>query len=80
LVGPASEAQFVVDNTPGSIDPTKPAQDVLPGSLKRRFPSEYLGYSLNDIKESLQTATGATKTKLQSAKKILEQAPRLMGD
>jgi hypothetical protein len=74
------EMQVLVHNTSGSIDPTRPAQDILPGSLRREFPSQYLGHSLNEIKEMLKTATGPTKLALQKAKKLLEQIPRLMGD
>jgi hypothetical protein len=58
-------------------DPTKPAKDVLPGSLKKRFPGEFLDKSLNEIKELLKTAKSAAKRKLQTAKKILEQQYRL---
>jgi hypothetical protein len=64
----------------GSVDPTRAARDVLPGRLRREFPSQYLGNSLNEIKEALNTATGSTKRDLQKAKKLLEQIPRLMGD
>jgi hypothetical protein len=62
------------------FDPTKKAQDVLPGSIKREFPSEYLGKSLNDIKDLLDNlprdADGKLKQKLQKAKKLLEQQER----
>jgi hypothetical protein len=58
-------------------DPAKPAKDVLKGRLKRRFPSEYLGKSLNEIKDMLRTAPPEAKRKLQKAKKILEQQDRL---
>lgn len=56
----------------------KAAQDVLPGSLKREFPSQYLTWSLNDIKAALSGATGTEKTALQKAKKLLEQTDRLL--
>ena len=64
----------------GSVDPIRAAQDILPGSLRREFPSQYLGNSLNEIKDMLKTATGPTKRTLQKAKKLLEQIPRLTGD
>lgn len=67
-------------NTSGPVDPTRVAQDILPGSLKRESPSAYLGNSLNEIKDMLKTATGQTKREFQKAKKLLEQIPRLMGD
>lgn len=60
------------------IDPTKPANEVLPGSLRREFPGQHLGKSLNDIKGALRTAEGADKKSLQTAKKILEQSERLL--
>jgi DNA-directed RNA polymerase specialized sigma24 family protein len=63
-----------------AVDPTRRALDILPGSLRREFPSRYLGNSLNEIKEMLKAASGATKRDLQKAKKLLEQIPRLMGD
>jgi hypothetical protein len=72
--------EFLVDNTSGSVDPNKAARDVLPGSLKREFPSQYLDKSLNEIKDMLKIAAGPTKRNLQKAKKLLEQVPRLMGD
>jgi hypothetical protein len=62
------------------FDPDQPAQDVLPGTLKREYPGDLLGHSLNDIKDLLKTATGAEKRKLQKAKKLLEQQQRLMSD
>lgn len=67
--------------TPSSqhrIDPAKPAQDVLPGGLRREFPSQHLQKSLNEIKDLLRDATGEDKRSLQTAKKLLEQAPRLL--
>ncbi|MGC4069492.1 MAG: hypothetical protein QM784_33530 [Polyangiaceae bacterium] len=60
------------------IDPNKPANEVLPGSLRRQFPGEHLGKSLNEIKERLKTATATDKRSLQTAKKILEQSERLL--
>jgi hypothetical protein len=33
---------------------------------------------LNEIREALKDATGKDKLSLQTAKKLLEQAPRLM--
>jgi hypothetical protein len=66
----------IVQATP--LDPTKPADQVLPGSLRREFPGEHLGKSLNDIREALKSATGKAKRSLQTAKKILEQAGRLL--
>ena len=66
----------IVRATP--LDPTKPANDVLPGSLRREFPGEHLGKSLNDIREALKSAKGPAKRSLQTAKKILEQAGRLL--
>jgi hypothetical protein len=63
-----------------SVDPNRPAGEILPGSLKREFPSEFLGNSLNEIKHMLRTATGPAKRALQKAKKLLEQIPRLMED
>lgn len=56
----------------------KPAADVLPGSLKRVFPGQYLENSLNEIKAMLKTASGNEKQVLQKAKKILEQQKRLV--
>jgi hypothetical protein len=61
-----------------SLDPTRPAEEVLPGSLQREFPGEHLGKSLNDIKDALEGATGAEKKALQKAKKLLEQYERLL--
>ncbi len=58
-------------------DAAKPARDVLTGTAKRMFPSEYLGHSLNEIKELLRQASSKEKRKLQTAKKLLEQAERL---
>lgn len=60
------------------LDPTKPAQEVLPGSLKRKFPSQHLGKSLDEIRNELRTATGVNKQSLQTAKKLLEQSERLL--
>ncbi|KYG09587.1 hypothetical protein BE21_17060 [Sorangium cellulosum] len=60
------------------IDPTKPAREVLPGSLRREFPGQHLDKSLNGIKDALRTASGAEKRSLQTAKKILEQSERLL--
>jgi hypothetical protein len=60
------------------LDPSKPADQVLPGSLRREFPGEHLGKSLNDIREALKSASGKAKRSLQTAKKILEQAGRLL--
>jgi len=51
---------------------------VLPGSLRREFPGQHLDKSLNEIKEALRTAKVADKRSLQTAKKILEQAERLL--
>jgi hypothetical protein len=67
-------------NSSGSVDANKAAQDILPGSLKREFPAQFLGNTLNEIKEMLKIASGARKRDLQKAKKLLEQIPRLMGD
>jgi len=64
----------------GSVDPNKAAKDILPGRLRREFPSQYLGNSLNEIKDMLKTASGPRKRALQKAKKLLEQSPRLIGD
>ena len=61
------------------IDPNKPANEVLPGKLKREFPGEHLDKSLNMIKDALKIADGTEKRSLQKAKKILEQIDRLMG-
>ena len=61
------------------IDPTKPAKDVLPGSLRREYPGEYLDKSLNQVKDLLKGAKGQEKNALQKAKKLLEQAERLLG-
>ncbi len=74
------EMQVLVHNMSGSFDPSKAAKHVLPGRLKREFPSQYLDKSLNEIKDMLKNATGAEKRALQKAKKILEQQERLMGD
>ena len=60
------------------IDPTKPAQEVLPGDLKREFPSQHLDKSLNEIKNLLRQSSGMEKRILQKAKKILEQSDRLL--
>jgi hypothetical protein len=60
------------------LDPTKPARDVLPGSLRREFPGQHLDKSLNGIKDALRTASGAEKRSLQTAKKMLEQSERLL--
>jgi hypothetical protein len=60
------------------LDPTKPAENVLPGSLKRKFPTGLLGKSLNEIEEALKKATGKEKSDLKTAKKILEQVKRLL--
>ncbi|WP_437997659.1 hypothetical protein WMF26_44235 [Sorangium sp. So ce185] len=60
------------------IDPTKPAREVLPGSLRREFPGKHLDKSLNGIKDALRTESGAEKRSLQTAKKILEQSERLL--
>jgi len=60
------------------IDPTKPANEVLPGSLRREFPGQHLNKSLNQIKDLLRTASGGEKRSLQTAKKILEQSERLL--
>jgi RHS repeat-associated protein len=60
------------------IDPNKPAGDVLPGSLRPEFPGEHLGKSLNQIKDLLKTATGKAWASLSKAKKMLEQADRLV--
>ena len=59
------------------MDPTKPAKDVLTGTAKKKFPAEYLGNSLIEIKDLLRKATGQEKRKLQTAKKLLEQGKRL---
>ena len=67
-------------NTSGSSDPNRAAKDVLPGSLRREFPSQYLDKSLNEIKDMLRVAKGNEKRALQKAKKLLEQQERLMGD
>ena len=61
-----------------AVDATKPAREVLAGSLRRKFPGEHLGKSLNQIKEALRTATGPAKKSLQTAKKLLEQQERLL--
>jgi hypothetical protein len=61
-----------------AIDPTRPANEVLPGSLRREFPGQHLNKSLNQIKDLLRTASGAEKRSLQTAKKILEQSERLL--
>jgi len=58
-------------------DPTKPAREVLSGKLKREFPSELLGNSLNEIKSKLKVAKGVEKIKLKKAKKLLQEAKRL---
>jgi hypothetical protein len=63
----------------GPVDPTRPARDVLSGSLKRYFPSQHLGKSLNDIRRALRGAKGLEKRTLQTAKKLLEQQGRLLG-
>jgi hypothetical protein len=55
----------------------KRARDILTGTAKKRFPSDYLDKSLNEIKELLQKASGPEKRKLQTAKKLLEQGKRL---
>jgi hypothetical protein len=60
------------------IDPTKPANEVLLGSLRREFPGQHLNKSLNEIKELLRTASGEEKRSLQTAKKLLEQSERLL--
>jgi hypothetical protein len=64
--------------TADKLDPTKPAENVLPGSLKRKFPTGLLGRSLNEIEEALKKATGKEKSDLKTAKKILEQVKRLL--
>lgn len=60
------------------VDPSKRAQDVLPGSLKREFPGEHLDKSLDEIKAALGSAAGDERRALQKAKKLLEQAERLL--
>ena len=67
------------DTTIVRIDPNKPARDVVPGSLRPEFPGEHWDKSLNEIKELLRKAGGKEKNSLQKAKKILEQADRLLG-
>ena len=57
---------------------TKPAKEIVQGSLRREFPGEHLGKSLEDIQAALRTARGAEKKSLQKAKKIIEQAERLL--
>jgi hypothetical protein len=66
------------DTTLMHIDADKPANEVLPGSLRREFPGEHLDKSLNQIREALKRAAGNERGSLQKAKKILEQADRLM--
>ena len=46
----------------------KSAANLLPGSLKREFPREYLGNTLDEIKQMLSSAKGKDKLKLQKAK------------
>jgi hypothetical protein len=55
-----------------------PANEILPATLRRKYPSQYLGKSLNEIKDALRTATGKEKADLQTAKKLLENIKRLM--
>jgi phosphatidylinositol kinase/protein kinase (PI-3 family) len=55
-----------------------PAERILSGTAKREFPSELLRYSLDDIERFLRTGkSGIATSKLQKAKKLLEQAKRL---
>ena len=61
-----------------AINPNVPASDVVPGSLKRKFPGEHFGKTLNEIKDALKKSAGKEKKSLQTAKKILEQAGRLL--
>ena len=56
----------------------KAAQDILNATLKRKFPSQHLDKSLNQIKDLLKTAKGKDKASLTRAKKALEQGVRLM--
>ncbi len=53
------------------------AVDILPGTLKRKFPGEYLGNTLSEVKELLRNAKGKEKSRLKTAKKLLEQSSRL---
>ncbi len=69
---------WVLNGCGPGVDPSRSAQDVLPGSLKREFPGEHLDKSLEEIRASLGSATGEEKRSLQKAKKILEQAQRLL--
>jgi len=50
----------------------------LPGSLHREFPGQHLDKSLNQIKEALRRASGREADSLRKAKKLLEQADRLL--
>lgn len=51
---------------------------MLPGSLHREFPGEHLDKSLNQVKEALRNATGRQAERVRKAKKLLEQADRLL--
>lgn len=55
-----------------------PAEDLLPGTLKRDLPSDYLDKSLSQIKDLLKHAEGPEREALQKVKKALEQTTRLM--
>jgi len=53
------------------------AEDVIPGSLKREFPAQHLGKTLEEIKTELSKAKGRERKILQKAKKLLEQKDRI---
>lgn len=62
------------------VDPNKPASEVLRGGAKREFPGEHLNKSLNEIRELLKTADGATRCSLQKATRFLEQQDRILDE
>jgi len=80
IVVPKWKPTLIIDETNTTSSQSwedMPAEDILPGRLKRVYPGEYLGHSLKEIKEKLKSAKGSEKKVLQKAKKILEQQERL---
>lgn len=74
--GEADEAKSKPNKV--TVDPDKPADEVLPGRLRPKFPGEHLDKSLNEIRKALKGAKGKDKRSLQTAKKLLEQVDRLL--
>jgi RHS repeat-associated protein len=62
----------------GQLDPDKPAKEILPGSLRPKFPGQHLDKSLNEIRKALKNTRGPEKKTLQTAKKLLQEAERLL--